>query len=254
MKQRPYTLTIAGFDPSNGAGITADVKTFEALKVYGLSVCTANTVQNDIDFTSCHWTSIELMKRQIDLLFDRFAIDFVKIGIIENWNVLHEIVDVLLSKNPKLNIIWDPILSSSSSFDFHDPSSQINSRQQFDTILSKIYLLTPNYLEIEKLYHDKTIQETIKHISTKTNLLLKGGHRNEDIGKDELFTKSGKRFVLKPKRNNCSDKHGSGCVLSSAITAQLVLGFPLVKACFRGKRYTEKILSSNKTLLGYHKI
>ncbi|WP_109302285.1 hydroxymethylpyrimidine/phosphomethylpyrimidine kinase [Aquimarina sp. AU474] len=254
MKQRPYTLTIAGFDPSNGAGITADVKTFEASKVYGLSVCTANTVQNDIEFTSCHWVDIEVIKSQIDALFDRFNIGFVKIGIVENWNVLIEIIDVLLEKNSKLKIIWDPILRSSSEFDFYDISSQEVSINQFDSILDKIYLLTPNYHEIKALCQSKTILETVKHISSKTNLLLKGGHRKENIGKDELFMQNGKHFVLNPKRSDCSEKHGSGCILSSAITAQLALGSSLVKSCYRGKKYTEKVLSSNKILLGYHKI
>ncbi len=250
MKSRPHILTIAGFDPSNGAGLTADIKTFEALKCYGLAVCTANTIQNDIAFKTCHWMDVEMIKEQIDVLFERFEISFVKIGIVKNWKVLHDIVDFLLEKNNKIKIIVDPILRSSSNFDFHNSSIP----REFDQILDKIYLLTPNYIEIEQLYVDKTIQETIKYISSKANLLLKGGHKQESLGRDELFTKNGKQYTFNPKGQNHSEKHGSGCVLSSAITAYLALGFPLLKACFRGKRYTEKVLSSNNGLLGYHKI
>jgi len=248
MKKRPNILTIAGFDPSSGAGLTADIKTFETLKCYGLAVCTANTVQNDIEFKNCHWTSIELIRNQIEVLFDRFDIDFVKIGIVQNWEVLHEIIDVVLEKNEKIKIILDPILKSSSNFKFHEHSNSI----QLDQILEKIYLITPNYLEIEKLYTNKTTKETVQHICSKTNLFLKGGHRSEAIGKDELFTKTGKYFVLNPKQQNVSEKHGSGCVLSSAIIAYLALGFPLLKASFRGKKYTEQVLGSNTSLLGYH--
>ncbi len=248
MKKRPNILTIAGLDPSSGAGLTADVKTFETLKCYGFAVCTANTVQNDVRFESCHWNNIEHIKNQIEVLFERFEIDFVKIGIIQNWNVLHQVIDILLGKNDKIKIVLDPILKSSSNFDFHESSDHI----LLDKILEKIYLLTPNYLEIEKLYRDKTIEETVQHISAKTNLFLKGGHRKEAIGKDELFTKTGKFFVLNPKQQNVTEKHGSGCVLSSAITAYLALGFPLLKACFRGKKYTERVLGSNSELLGYH--
>lgn len=255
MKHRPYILTIAGFDPSNGAGLTADVKTIEVLKGYGLAVCTANTIQNDIEFEDCHWVDVNVIKNQIEILFNRFKIDFVKIGIVQNWKILHEIIDVLIEKNSAVKIVLDPILKSSSDFDFH--SSNKNSKgdcfeNHFEEVLKKIYLLTPNYQEIEKLYVGKTIKETIEHISGKTNVFLKGGHRKDNVGKDTLFTKSGKHFTLNPKGQNLSEKHGSGCVLSTAITTYLALKFPLLKACFRGKKYTEKVLSSNKTLLGYH--
>ena len=247
MKKRPIVLTIAGFDPSNGAGLTADVKTFETLKCYGLSVCTANTVQNDVVFKTCHWTPVEVISDQIEVMFKRFQINYVKIGIVENWLTLSVLVGKLLCLNPNVKIVLDPVLKSSSDFDFH-PSD----KKSLDGILSKIYLLTPNYNEIEQLYPEKSIEETIAFISSKTNLFLKGGHNEKAIGKDELFTFEGKQFTLNPKLKNCSDKHGSGCVLSSAITSYLALGFPLLKACYRGKRYTEKFLSSNKSLLGFH--
>ncbi len=254
MYSRPYVLTIAGFDPSSGAGLTTDIKTFEALKCYGLAVCTANTIQNDIEFTKCHWVDIEVIKNQIEILFDRFDIEYVKIGIVQNWKMLNEIIDFLLEKNDSIKIVLDPILKSTSGYDLKDSTHHSRLESEFDKMLDKIYLLTPNYQEIEKLYTYKTVEETIKYTSSKTNLFLKGGHRKEAIGKDELFTKNGKYFVLNPKGQNNSEKHGSGCVLSSAIIGYLALGFPLLKACFRGKRYTEKVLCSNSGLLGYHKI
>lgn len=245
MKARPNILTIAGFDPSNGAGLTADIKTFETLKCYGLSACTANTIQDDQSFQACHWLPIEQVIAQINVLFNRFQIDVVKIGIVENIEVLNTIIDLVLKHNVKAKIILDPVLKSSSNFQF-------NSILDLDNVLEKIYLLTPNFNEIAALYPNKSIEETIKLMSSKTNLLLKGGHRLGALGKDELYTVEGKKFILNPKLFNCSEKHGSGCVLSSAIASYLALGFPLLKACYRGKRYTEKMLSSNKSLLGYH--
>ena len=175
----------------------------------------------------------------------------MKIGIVQNWEILHEIVDFLLKKNSKIKIILDPVLRSSSSYDFH--SSIENNNHYFEKVLQKIYLITPNYEEIGRLYADKNIKETINHISGYTNLLLKGGHRKEMIGRDELYTIEGGYFTFNPKGSIIAEKHGSGCVLSSAITAYVASGFPLLKACFRAKRYTEKVLSSNATLLGYHK-
>ncbi len=245
--KRPFILTIAGLDPSNGAGLTADVKTFEKLKCYGLSVCTAITVQNDVDFKECHWTSLEMMKAQIEILFERFEIKFVKIGIVENWSILNRIIDLILIKNSEIKIILDPILKSSSNFEFH--TDNVN---EFDEILSKIYLLTPNYIEIENLYADKSIEATIAHIQSKTNIFLKGGHRSDKVGTDVLYLRNGKQFTFNSKAKNISEKHGSGCVLSSAITSYLSLEFPITKACFKGKRYTERFLRSNKSLLGYH--
>ncbi|GAA4116081.1 hydroxymethylpyrimidine/phosphomethylpyrimidine kinase [Aquimarina addita] len=262
MEKRPYILTIAGFDPSGGAGITADVKTMEALKGYGLAVCTANTVQTDILFDACFWTDIEVIKNQIKILFDRFEINFVKIGIIQNLEVLAEVIDFVLVKNNNVKIVLDPVLNASSDFDFQKSgiisedtsmdSEKLN--HQLDEILKKIYLLTPNYQEIEKLYMDKTIADTISHIKSKTNLLLKGGHRTDCRGVDVLFTKEGKKFEINPETSKITEKHGSGCILSSAITVQLAMGFSLPKACLRGKLYTEKVLSSTTDLLGYHNI
>ena len=245
--KRPYVLTIAGFDPSNGAGLTADVKTVEKHRCYGLSVCTAITIQNDIELQKCLWTKLEVIKSQINLLFDRFKINHVKIGIIENWIVLNSVIDLLLEKNPSVKIILDPILTSSSNYDFHSDDAR-----EFDEILNKIYLLTPNYDEIFALYSDRDLEDTIAHIKSKTNLFLKGGHRSEKKGRDELFTNTGKHFIFNPQAKNISKKHGSGCVLSSSITSYLALDFPIVKACYKGKKYTERFLNSNKSLLGFH--
>lgn len=247
MRKRPNILTIAGFDPSNGAGLTADVKTFEALKCYGFSVCTANTVQNDVDFMDCHWISTQVILEQIECLFARFEINYVKIGIVESWEVLLLLIDKLLVLNSNIKIVLDPVLKSSSNFHFHSSNNEV-----LDKVLSKIFLITPNYEEIKVLYADKSIEDTISYISSKTNLFLKGGHNENAIGQDRLFTADEKQFSLQPKIKNCSEKHGSGCVLSSAITSFLSLGFPLLKSCYRGKRYTEKFLSSNNSLLGFH--
>lgn len=249
MHKRPYILSIAGFDPSGGAGLLADIKTFESLKCYGLGVQTANTIQNDNSFKSCSWINIEEITSQIEILFDRFEIHFVKIGIVENWDVLQTVIDLLLQKNPEIKIVLDPVLSASSDFEFHSAEAL-----KLEALLPKIFMLTPNLNELKAIWPQPEEEEIGKFLSSKTNLFLKGGHRSNEVGKDELFTKDGKHFIINPKAQNISEKHGSGCVLSSAITAYLALGFPLLKACFRAKRYSEKYLSSNPSLLGFHKI
>ncbi len=245
MKKRPYILSIAGFDPSGGAGLVADCKTFEALKCQGLSVCTANTIQTDNEFIDCVWTDIEIIKKQITTLFNRFNIDVVKIGIVEDWQKMSEIVDLLISLNAEVKIIVDPVLSASANFDFQtDFDSTL-----FNSVLEKIYVLTPNYEEIQKLYPELNLEETIKQISNKTNLYLKGGHNEAEKGKDYLYNKDEQVYPINPKYITYP-KHGSGCVLSSSMASYVALGFPLLKSVFRAKRFTEKYLGSNKELLG----
>lgn len=246
MKIRPNILTIAGFDPSGGAGLMADIKTIEQIQCYGLSVCTANTIQNDIRLEDCIWTAPNILKHQIDLLFERFHINFVKIGIIENWDILDEIIDYLLLKNDQIKIVLDPVLKSSSNYSFHESNDQL-----LDRVLNKVYLITPNLPEIESLYTHLNVTQTIEYINSKTNLLLKGGHNQHNRGHDQLYF-NGSCKELSPHKTYLTEKHGSGCILSAAITSYLALGHSLEDACLKGKRYTEKILGSNQTLLGYH--
>ena len=246
MKKRPYVLSVAGFDPSGGAGLVADCKTFEALRCQGLAVCTANTLQTDTDFEACHWTEGTVIKAQIELLFERFSIPVVKIGIVENWKVLLDIVSLLRELQPKVKIILDPVLSASAGFDFHTTYDE----KLLDLVLDSIFMVTPNETEFLALYASKQKEEKITHICFKTHLFLKGGHNNENPGKDYLYSKEGKMYTMNPKLKPLYPKHGSGCVLSSAVAAHTAREFPLLKSCFRAKRFTEKYLGSSKGLLG----
>lgn len=248
---RPLVLSIAGLDPSGGAGLLADVKTFEMLGCYGLVVNTANTIQNDVKFEACHWTSEAIILQQLELLLNSFPVGMVKIGIVENLQVLNKVIDKLLIRNKSIRIIWDPVLKSSSGFSFQEAK---NFQKNLESVLERIFLITPNFNEIKMFYPELPMEETIRKIGGKTNLYLKGGHRMANIGLDELFTTEGKCLRLEPGRTDCSEKHGSGCVLSSALAAHLALGESLPEACQNAKAYTEKILASNNTLLAYHNI
>ena len=248
---RPFVLSIAGFDPSGGAGLLADVKTFESLGCYGLAVNTANTIQNDMKFEACHWTSEAIILEQLELLLESFPVEVVKIGIFENLQILNKVIDKLLVKNKSIKIIWDSVLKSSSGFLFHEPQEF---QKNLESVLERIFLVTPNFNEMKMFYPELNMEERIRKISSKTNLYLKGGHRPEDIGLDELFTTEGDSLSFKPGRTDCSEKHGSGCVLSSALAANLALGKSLPEASRKAKDYIEKVLASNKTLLGYHNV
>lgn len=249
INNRPFVLTIAGLDPSAGAGLLADVKTLEALGCYGLAVNTANTVQTDVKFETCHWVPVDLILQQLELLLERFPVEVVKIGITENFSVLNKVIDSVQITNKNTKIIWDPVLKSSTGFTFQEPEKF---QEELDEVLEKVYMVIPNVDEIKSFYQDFTMEEKIGCIKMKTNLYLKGGHRTESPGLDEVYTTGGNYFSLEPVRKDCTEKHGSGCILSSALAAQLALGSPLPEACRKAKSYIENVLASNNTLLGYH--
>lgn len=248
MNEQKYILTIAGHDPSGGAGLTSDIKTFEAHGYYGLSVCTAVTVQNDVDFKNCAWIHTDIILEQIEIVFKRFEIDVVKIGIVESWRAILDILILLHRLNNKVKIVLDPIFKASAGFDFHSKESQL----LLDKIWQKCYIITPNYDEIQTLYPELDIEDTIEHISSLTNIYLKGGHRTDKKGWDELYHNGIVMVNIPPKVDKVYDKHGSGCVLSSTLACNLALNIDLEDQAKNAKHYTEQFLNSNKSLLGTH--
>jgi hydroxymethylpyrimidine/phosphomethylpyrimidine kinase len=259
--KRKYAVSIAGFDPSGGAGVLADIKTFESNKVYGLGVISANTFQNDTEFKRVDWIPVEKIINQISVLQERFEFEYVKIGLLENLEVLDTIISYLRAHISSLKLIWDPILKASAGFEFHKEVNKV----MVEKICKQLYLITPNVPEAVALGLSVDSIENARHLSKYCNVFFKGGHADDlklkienskvrtEVGRDYLFTTDGKVFAFRPKIKNIFSKHGSGCVLSSAITANLAKGENLHRACLKAKQYTEKFLSSNKTLIGYHK-
>lgn len=248
--QRPYVLSIAGYDPSGGAGILADIKTFEANKTYGLGVISANTFQNDREFISLDWMPLEKISAQLQVLAKRFPVSLIKIGLIQSLEALAQVIAVCRKLWPDCKIIWDPILKASAGFRFH---AEIN-KTQLQKVLREIFLVTPNMPEAQHLAGNGSASENAKELSAYCHVLLKGGHAAEKTGYDRLFTHDGKEHSFRPKEKNVSQKHGSGCVLSAALAAQLAKGETLHRACLIAKEYTSRFLKSSETLLGYHKI
>lgn len=236
--KRPYVLTIAGHDPSGGAGLNADIKTFEANEVMGLSVVTGITVQNDADFEEVQWLSFQWIEKQIRILFKMYEINVAKIGILENMDMLSKLIQLLLQCNPDIKIIWDPIIKSSSGF-------LLNKVEQIDKqILQSLYLITPNKPEYEWL-QEKGFD------FNECNYLLKGGHDEENRGTDSLF-QDGKSVRIDGESFKGKSKHGTGCVLSAAIASNLAKEDSLHEACTKAKRYVEAFILSNDDNLGYH--
>lgn len=245
VKNRPKILTIAGFDPSGGAGVLSDIKTFEQNKTLGFAVVTANTIQTENKFHSINWIEKKMILTQLQFLLNQYTFDWVKIGLIEDVDILTSVITKLKTHNAKVKIIWDPILQATSGGDF-DEKRFSNTTE----ILKNIYAITPNLSEYQMLFGTNFPL----NLATQNNLfvLLKGGHADQK-GRDLLYSPSGKSFPLNPKKVVELDKHGTGCVLSAAWLSYLSRRFPPLKSMARAKNYLEKRLLSNPTRLAYHK-
>jgi len=249
-ENRPFVLTIAGHDPSGGAGILSDIKTFEQHQVYGLAVSTGNTIQTENQFHDIQWTDLDFVLDSIKTLFLTYDIKAVKIGIVPSLDYLKKIVHTIKKHSPKTKIVWDTVLKSTTEFQF----TTIKNQMELIEILQHIDLITPNYNEILKLSETKdSAEEIATKLSIYCSVLLKGGHNPNQKGVDYLYVDK-ECAKLVGALVVTSDKHGSGCVLSSAIAANLVLGHDILLASLKAKNYIEKYLNSNATLLGYHHV
>lgn len=248
LNSRPYVLSIAGFDPSAGAGVLADIKTFEQFNVSGMGVLSALTYQNDIEFEKVEWLTISQIMQQVGVLQRRFQFGYIKIGLIENLIILNELISHLASQIPNPKIIWDPILKASAGFEFH---KDLN-KELLESACKQLFLITPNVPEALLLGPYADAEKNAEYLSGFCNVYLKGGHRQVKKGIDVLFTTDGKRMEFEKESKNVFPKHGSGCVLSSAITAGLSKGLKLEAACAEAKKYVTDLLESNNSLLGFH--
>ena len=244
---RPFVLTVAGLDPSGGAGILADCKTFEQHQVLGLAVVTANTIQTENKFIQMQWIDLDFVLESITTLFKHYAIAVVKIGIVPSLLFLDAVVSTIKKVAPTTKIVWDPVLKSSSKYSF----LTLEDRSELNLILKKIDLITPNYDEILQLFPSFISDKLWLKNELPTTILLKGGHNCAALGTDYLFVKNN-IIELPPNDAEHQPKHGSGCVLSSAIAANLALGKNMKDACIDAKLYIENYLSSTSSLIGYH--
>jgi len=244
---RPALLSIAGFDPSGGAGVLADVKTFEQHSCLGFAAVTALTVQTEKLFHKTVWQPLDTIIEQVEPLLDTYTIEVIKIGIVESLDVLLSLVEWIKSKDSNIKIIWDPVLAASAGSRF---ISSID-KNILARILKHLFLITPNCIEVCQLTGGDDAKQSALTLAAHCNVYLKGGHTVQQKGVDFLY-KGDKILPYLPSDINLPQKHGSGCILSSAIAAHIALGNPLEQACRLAKNYIEKLLKSNTNLLAYH--
>ncbi|WP_118949688.1 hydroxymethylpyrimidine/phosphomethylpyrimidine kinase [Taibaiella helva] len=245
--ERPVVLSIAGYDPCGGAGVLADVKTFEQHHCLGMAAVTAWTVQTEEAFL--HWCPVgtEQVLAQVQPLLERYPIEWIKIGLCPGPEGLLALLQGLKRLSPGVKVIWDPVLSATAGYAF-----VAEVREPFlAAILEQVYLVTPNVPEALLLSRCADDEAAALTLSRYTRVLLKGGHSESTPGMDRLWI-AGARRDIPPTGKQVYAKHGSGCILSAAITANLAHGLILEAACVKGKQYVEQVLRSNTQLLAYH--
>ena len=238
-------LTIAGSDSSGGAGIQADIKTMTMHGVYAMSAITAMTAQNTTGVRSIQESTPEFLGQQIDAVFEDIRPDAVKIGMVSSGAMIRVIADKLRFYGAK-NVVVDPVMVASAG------SSLI--RQEAVAVLIRellplATLVTPNIPEAQVLT-GLTIRNKADMITAATQMgeafrcavLLKGGHSINDA--NDLMYANGELTWFEGTRIDNPNTHGTGCTLSSAIAANLALGYDLAESILRAKRYLTAALSA----------
>ena len=232
-------LTIAGSDSGGGAGIQADLKTFSALGVYGMSVLTSITAQNTIGVQGIHDLPPEFVGLQIDSVMQDIGTDAAKTGMLSNVQII-KIVSEKVKKYKVKNLVIDPVMIAKGG-DRLLKEDAVESLKQDLVPLANV--VTPNLSEAEvlsglKIKNLSDMKEAARKIFRlgAQNVLIKGGHLSSDEAIDVLY--NGKIFQeFKAKRFETKNTHGTGCTFSSAIAAELAKGKKVEEAVNIAKKY-----------------
>jgi len=245
---RPAVLTIAGFDPSSGAGVTADLKVFAAYRLYGLAAITALTVQSTQGVRQSRPARPEFLADTLNCLADDIEIAGVKIGMLATGDIVSIAARFLTERNiPRERVVLDPILRSSSgsfllgSAGFARISSQL---------LPATGWVTPNIDELAMLTGiDVSGRESMAVAAAALaesqpglNVVATGGHL--DPPDDFLWSSEGVEHWFAGTKIETTATHGTGCTFSSALLAELVAGAPAVEAVAGAKRYVRAAMEA----------
>ncbi len=224
-------MSIAGVDPSGGAGIFADLKTFQAIGVYGTGIVTALTSQNPYEFFSTQPVSPEYIEEQIDSVMDAYDVEFIKTGMLYSPEIIKLVAEKV--KEYDLKAVVDPVMVATSGGNLtkEDIADAFNKY-----LLPKSILTTPNVSEAEKLsgININNKEDAIKATELiDCNCFITGGH----LDGINVINVNNEITVKKQDLIETENLHGSGCNLSSAITAYLAKENSLMDSCFKAMDY-----------------
>lgn len=233
-------LTIAGSDSSGGAGIQADLKTFQALGVFGMSAVTAVTVQNTRKVYAIQEMRPDIVHDQIACLFDDMPVDAVKIGMVASVPLIEAIARALGAVDDRPPVILDPVMISKSGYALLQPDARAGLIRHLFPLAR---VVTPNLPEAEALVGNKIgdiagMKDAARDIAAlgAEMVVVKGGHLGAGNATDVLY--DGRAFkLLESRRVDTPNTHGTGCTFSSAIAARMALGDDFFEAVGRAKTY-----------------
>lgn len=244
-------LTIAGSDPSGGAGLQADLKTFSALGVYGTSAVVAVVDENTVGVYGVHPIPVEVVKGQIRSVIDDLGVDAVKIGMLHDSELIRGVRETLDLYPDLRQIVLDPVMVATSGDSLLEPEAVETLRSE---LMPRCRVITPNLPEAslllgETVDHQDQFEDAARELSrlndAKVSVFLKAGHLDGDELTDIFYNAETKHFLhLKSKRVRTRNTHGTGCTLSSAIAAFLARGCSLDQAAENAKNYIAGAISA----------
>jgi len=245
---RLAALAIAGFDPSSGAGVTADLKVFAAHNLYGLAAITALTVQSTQGVRRSHAVNPGFLAEALDCVAEDIAIAGVKIGMLATADVIDVVARFLQgSRFPPERIVLDPIVRSSSGRTLLDAGGL---NRLSSELLPLVGWVTPNLDELAELagaeVSDRdsitTAARSLAQSYPGLNVVVTGGHL--DPPDDFLLTAEGDEHWFPGRKVETTATHGTGCTFSSALLAQLVSGSPPAEAVASAKQYVRSAMEA----------
>lgn len=250
-KRHRVGLTIAGSDPSGGAGLQADIKTFSALGVYAASAIVAIVDENTIGVYDVHPVPVKFVEGQIRSVIDDIGADAVKIGMLHSSDLIRSVLKTLQNYPTIRNIVLDPVMVATSGDPLLQPEAIATLR---DELIPYARIITPNIPEASLLLgasidHQDQFEDAARQLSKmtgeKVSVMLKAGHLEGDTLTDIFYNAETDRFLkLTSKRIDTCNTHGTGCTLSSAIAAWLAKDADLDTAAIRGKEYLAAAISA----------
>lgn len=254
-KKYKIALSIAGSDPSGGAGIQADLKAFSACGCYGATVIVAVVDENTVGVTGVHPIPVPFVAGQIKSVLEDIGADAIKIGMLHSSELIRTVKDSLLKYNIK-NVVLDPVMVATSG-------DKLLQDEAIDTLRTELIphvrVITPNIPEAEILLGKKIESQAdlllvIKDLSfgRKVSVLLKAGHLADDELIDVFYNAETDEIIkLSSKRIETRNTHGTGCTFSSAIAAFLAHDLPLNDAVTKAKEYMNNaILAGSEYEIG----
>lgn len=244
-------ISIAGFDGSAGAGILADLKTFAALECYGTTVLTALTVQNTCGVKACYDLSPQVVREQLEAMFEDIPPRAIKIGMLFSQEIIATVAAFLKEYATSIPIVLDPVMVAKSSHLLLKPDA-IDAMRTLMIPLATV--VTPNLPEARALAPSCSTKEHMAQTILEYGcgaVLLKGGHEETSLCQDVLFTPS-QRYVFEKPRIHSKNTHGTGCTFSAAIASFLAKEYPLEKACQSAQTYVwEAIKHAQSSSIGH---